>query len=81
VEFTAVVKNPKSGRTVEVKAAGTSMAKGTMLKKNIQKNVQDDVQESLRDAVRNFLRGQQLKDATGALRKSVDAAPTGSPNP
>jgi hypothetical protein len=81
VEFTAVVKNPKSGETVEVKAAGTSIAKGAMLKKNIQKNVQDDVQESLRDAVRNFLRGQQLKDATGALRKSVDAAPTRTLNP
>jgi len=81
VEFTAMVKNPKTGETAEVKAAGTSIAKAAMLKKNIQKNVQDDVQQSLRDAVRNFLRGQQLKDATAALRKSEDAAPTGSPNP
>lgn len=81
VEFTAMVKNLKSGESLEVKAAGTSIAKVAVLKKNIQKNVQDDVEESLRDAVRNFLRGQQLKDAVGALRKSTDAAPAPTPNP
>ena len=81
VEFTVMVKNPKSGESQEVKAAGTSIAKGAVLKKNIQKNVQDDVEESLRDAVRNFLRGQQLKEAAGALRKSMDAAPAAAPNP
>jgi len=81
VEFTAMVKNLKSGESLEVKAAGTSIAKLAVRKKNIQKNVQDDVEESLRDAVRNFLRGQQLKDAVGALRKSTDAAPAPTPNP
>jgi hypothetical protein len=81
VEFTAMVKNLKSGESLEVKAAGTSIAKVAVRKKNIQKNVQDDVEESLRDAVRNFLRGQQLKDAVGALRKSTDAAPAPTPNP
>jgi hypothetical protein len=81
VEFTTLVKNLKSGESLEVKAAGTSIAKVAVRKKNIQKNVQDDVEESLRDAVRNFLRGQQLKDAVGALRKSTDAAPAPTPNP
>jgi len=81
VEFTVTVKNPKSGESLEVKAAGTSIAKTAMMKKNIQKNVQDDVEESLRDAVRNFVRGQQLKDAVGALRKNTDAAPAPAPNP
>jgi hypothetical protein len=81
VEFTAMVKNLKSGESQEVKAAGTSIARVAVLKKNIQKNVQDDVEASLRDAVRNFLRGQQLKDAVGALRKSTDAAPAATPNP
>ena len=81
VEFTVMVKNLKSGESQEVKAAGTSIAKAAVRKKNIQKNVQDDVEESLRDAVRNFLRGQQLKDAVGALRKSTDAAPAPTPNP
>src|SRR5208337_4524859 len=76
-----LVKNPKSGESLEVKAAGTSIAKTAMLKKNIQKNVQDDVEESLRDAVRNFLHGQQLKDAVGVLRKSMNAAPVTTPNP
>jgi hypothetical protein len=81
VEFTVMVKNLKSGESLEVKAAGTSIAKTATLRKNIQKNVQDDVEESLRDAVRNFLRGQQLKDAVGALRKSMDIAPAATPNP
>ncbi|MGB2678352.1 MAG: hypothetical protein WAN12_14800 [Candidatus Acidiferrum sp.] len=81
VEFTVMVKNLKSGESLEVKAAGTSIAKVAVRKKNIQKNVQDDVEESLRDAVRNFLRGQQLKDEVGALRKSTDAAPAPTPNP
>ena len=81
VEFTTIVKNLKSGESQEVKAAGTSIAKVAVLKKNIQKNVQDDVEASLRDAVRNFLRGQQLKDAVGALRKSTDLAPAAAPNP
>ena len=80
VEFTAIVKNPRSGESLEVKAAGTSIAKAAVLKKNIQKNVQDDVEESLRDAVRNFLRGQKLKEAVGTLRKGVDAAPVASAN-
>jgi hypothetical protein len=81
VEFTAMLKNPKSGESQEVKAAGTSIAKGAMLKKNIQKNVKDDVEESLRDAVRNFLRGQQLKDAAVALRKDVMTSPGATANP
>jgi len=73
VEFTAILKNPKTGETAEVKAAGTSIAKGAARKKNIQKNVQEDVEESLRDATRNFLRGQQLKDAVALLWKGGEA--------
>lgn len=75
VEFTAILKNPKTGETVEVKAAGTSIAKGAARKKNIQKNVQEDLEESLRDATRNFVRGQQLKDAVTLLWKGGEAAP------
>lgn len=80
VEFAAVVKNPRSGDTVEVKAAGTSIAKGAARKKNLEKNVQEDIEESLRDALRNFLRGQQLKDAVGDLWKDEGAAPAAPPN-
>jgi hypothetical protein len=75
VEFTAVVKNPKTGETAEVKAAGTSIAKGAARKKNVQKNVQEDLEESLRDATRNFLRGQQLKDAVALLWKGAETTP------
>jgi hypothetical protein len=74
VEFSAMVKNPKTGESVEVKAAGTSIAKRATLKSNIQKNVQENMQESLKDAIRNFLRGQALKDAVVALRKAEGPA-------
>jgi len=73
VEFSAMVKNPKTGESVEVKAAGTSIAKRATLKSNIQKNVQENMQESLKDAIRNFLRGQALKDAVVALGKDAGA--------
>jgi hypothetical protein len=76
VEFSTIVKNPKTGETAEVKATGTSIAKGASRKKNAQKNVQDDLEESLKDATRNFLRGQQLKDAVAGLWKAGDAAPS-----
>ena len=75
VEFTAMVKNAKTGDTQEVKSTGTSIAKSAVKKKNIQKNVEEDVQESLNDAIRNFLRGQQLKDAVSELMKNADVAP------
>jgi hypothetical protein len=76
VEYSAIVKNPKTGETAEVKATGTSIAKGAAKKKNAQKNVQEDLEESLKDATRNFLRGQQLKDAVATLWKAGDGAPS-----
>lgn len=76
VEFSTIVKNPKTGETAEVKATGTSIAKGAAKKKNVQKNVQEDLEESLKDAARNFLRGQQLKDAVAALLKAGEATPS-----
>ena len=79
VEFAATVKNPKTGETQEVRAAGTSIAGGAFHKKNLQKNVQDDIVAALRDALRNFLRGQQLKDAVAALQR--DAAPPSEAKP
>ena len=78
VEFSAMVKNPKTGETQEVRAAGTSIAKGAVRKKNIEKNVQENLQEALKDATRNFLRGTQLKDAVKGLWKGSEAAPAGA---
>jgi len=41
VEFSTMVKNPKTGESLEVKAVGTSIANGAMRKKNMQKNVEE----------------------------------------
>ena len=78
VEFSAMVKNPKTGETQEVRAAGTSIAKGAVRKKNIQKNVEENLQEALKDATRNFLRGTQLKEVVKGLWKGPEAAPAGA---
>jgi len=79
VEFTAIVKNEKTGETQEVKAAGTSIAKSAVRKKNIEKNVQENIEEALNDAIRNFLRGQQLKEAVAGLMKGADMTPAAPP--
>ena len=72
VEFSAMVKNPKTGESQEVKATGTSIAKGAIRKKNVQKNVEANLQEALKDATRNFLRGVQLKQAVNGLWKAPE---------
>src|SRR5262249_34518665 len=77
VEFTAVLKNAKTGESQEVKAAGTSIGKGAVRKKTLQKNVQENIEEALHDATRNFLRGTQLKEAVAALWKGTEGAPAG----
>ncbi|HXZ18789.1 MAG TPA: hypothetical protein VEG63_02510 [Candidatus Acidoferrales bacterium] len=79
VEFSTIVKNPKTGESQEVKAAGTSIAKGAVRKKNLQKNVQEDIEEALHDATRNFLRGTQLKEAVAALWDQAVAVPAAAP--
>lgn len=78
VEFSAMVKNPKTGESQEVKAAGTSIGKGAFRKKNIQKNVEENLQEALKDATRNFLRGVQLKQAVNGLWKAPEKATAAS---
>jgi hypothetical protein len=81
VEFSTMVKNPKTGESLEVKAVGTSIANGAMRKKNMQKNVEEDIEAALRDATRNFLRGTQLKDAVATLAKGSDIVPVAAPAP
>ena len=80
VEFSTMVKNLKTGESQEVKAVGTSIAKGAVRKKNIQKNVEEDIEEALHDATRNFLRGTQLKEAVATLSKGADATPASAPS-
>ncbi len=79
VEFSTMVKNPKTGESLEVKAVGTSIANGAMRKKNMQKNVEENIEAALRDATRNFLRGTQLKEAVATLTKGSDLVPVAVP--
>jgi hypothetical protein len=80
VEFSTMVKNTKTGESLEVKAAGTSIGKGAVRKKNMQKNVEEDIEEALHDATRNFLRGTQLKEAVAAWSKGTELVPAGVPS-
>jgi hypothetical protein len=74
VEFTVMVKNPKTGESQQIQASGTSIAGTAVLKKNVQKNVQTNIETALEDAVRNLLRGTQLKEAVTALTKDSTSA-------
>jgi hypothetical protein len=80
VEFSTMVKNPKTGESLEVKAVGTSIANGALRKKNMQKNVEENIEGALHDATRNFLRGTQLKEAVASLSKS-EVVPAAAPIP
>lgn len=71
VEFAVMVKNPKTGKSQQVTAAGTSIAGVAIRKKTIQKRVLEDIDNAFGDALRNFLRGEKLRDALAAL----DVAP------
>ena len=71
VELAVVVKNPKTGKSQQVTAAGTSIAGAAILKKNIQKNVLEDINNAFGDVLRNLLRGEKLRDAVTALDVSA----------
>ena len=82
VELAAMVKNPKTGKSKQITAAGTSIAGPAILKKNIMKNVQDNIERAFADALRNLLRGAQLRDAAAALdAPSEPAAPPAKATP
>src|SRR5467141_2022164 len=75
VEFSVMVKNPKTEESQEVQAKGTSIANAAVRKKNIQKNVQANIEGALEDAVRNLVRGTQLREAVASLMKNNANAP------
>ena len=84
VEFAVTVKNPKTAKSQQVSASGTSIAGLAVRKKNIQKNVQEDIERAFSDALRNLLRGVKLRDAVATLDVPADlpAAPAQSlPSP
>jgi hypothetical protein len=63
IELAVMVKNPKTGKSQQISASGTSISHGAMMKKNEMKNLQADFNSALGDAIRNLLRGQALHDA------------------
>jgi hypothetical protein len=67
VEFAVMLKNPKTGRSEQITALGTSIASGAMRKKNVQKNVQEDIDHAFEGALQNLLRGGKLRDAVNAM--------------
>jgi hypothetical protein len=81
VEFAATLKNPKTAKSQQVAASGTSIAGVAVRKKNIQKNVQEDIEHAFADALRSFLRGVKLRDAVVALDlpANTPATPTHAP--
>lgn len=76
IELAVTVKNPKSGKSQQISANGTSISHIAVLKKNEMKNLQSDFNNALGDAIRNLLRGQALHDAV----VSATAAPAPAGN-
>jgi hypothetical protein len=78
VEFAVTLKNPKTAKSQQITASGTSIAGVAVRKKNIQRNVQEDIERAFSDALRNLLRGVKLRDAVAALDVPADlpATPT-----
>ena len=72
VEFAVALKNPKTKKSQQITASGTSIAGVAVRKKNIQKNVQEDIENAFGDALRNLLRGVKLRDAITALDVPAD---------
>jgi hypothetical protein len=83
VELAVLLKNPKTGKSQQITASGTSIAGPAIRKKNIQKNVQEDIERAFADALRNLLRGEKLRDAVAALDVAPEpqAAPTPAASP
>ena len=74
VELAVAVKDPKTGKSQQISATGTSISHFAILKKNKMKNLEADFNGALSDAVRNLLRGQALHDAVA----STLGAPAGN---
>ena len=63
VDLNVVVKNPRTGKTKQIPALGTSIEKTASRKRKIMKRVQVNMEDALRSAIRSFLRGKKLRDA------------------
>ena len=67
VDLNVVVKNSKTGKSMEVPAMGTSIQGTAVRKKNILANVTESIEAALHEALRNLLRGAKLRDALTAM--------------
>ena len=70
IELAVVVKDPKSGKSQQISASGTSISHLAKLKRNEMKDLEADFDGALGDAIRNFLRGQALHDAVASAAAS-----------
>lgn len=70
VELAVTMKDPKTGKSQQISATGTSISHIAVLKKNEMKSLAADFNGALTDAIRNFLRGQALHDAVAAATAS-----------
>jgi hypothetical protein len=76
VELAVGVKDPKTGKSQQISATGTSICHRAVRKKNEMKDLEADFNGALSDAIRNLLRGQALHDAV--MSAPAPPAPAGN---
>jgi hypothetical protein len=76
IELAVAVKDPKTGKSQQISATGTSISHIAVRKKNEMKDLEADFNGALSDAVRNLLRGQALHDAV--MSATASPAPAGN---
>jgi hypothetical protein len=83
IELGVALKDPKTGKSQNISALGTSIKGAAIRKSNIMKDMQNNLQDALQDVVRNFLRGVKLRDAIAAFSEGTPAtaAPATEPAP
>jgi hypothetical protein len=74
IELAVAVKDPKSGKSQQITASGTSISHVAVRKKSEMKDLETDFNGALSDAVRNLLRGQALHDAVMSATASPASA-------
>ncbi|MGA7794555.1 MAG: hypothetical protein WCA19_16085 [Candidatus Acidiferrales bacterium] len=76
IELAVAVKDPKTGKSQQISATGTSISHIAVRKKNEMKDLEADFNGALSDALRNLLRGQALHDAV--MSATASPAPAGT---
>src|SRR5258706_6936659 len=67
VEFSAVVKNPKTGESQQIQAGGTSIANRAIRRKNVQQNTPANFERALEDVASKPFRGSQFGEPGATL--------------